>query len=112
MEGMKKENKTKQNKTFFIEKKIERPNPPVHISDTMSATKELLLDPCELEKLEAMVAHAKQMEEIRSLERKAAIAEMMRPITQEEEQEALLIVERAKENMRLRRQHRKRRFHK
>ena len=66
----------------------------------MSATKEL--DPCELEKLEAMVAHAKQMEEIRSLERKAAIAEMMRPMTQEEEQEALLIVERAKENMKAR----------
>jgi hypothetical protein len=78
----------------------------------MSATKELLLDPCELEKLEAMVAYARQMEEIRSIERKAAIAEMMRPMTQEEEREALLIVERAKENMRVRLQRRKRRFHK
>jgi hypothetical protein len=58
-----------------------------------------------------MIAYAKQMEEARSKERKAAIAEMMRPMTQEEEREALLLVERARENMRVRLQRQKRRFH-
>jgi hypothetical protein len=71
----------------------------------------MMSDSCELEKLEAMVAYAKQMEEARSKERKATIAEMMRPMTQEEEREALLLVERARENMRVRLQRQKRRFH-
>jgi hypothetical protein len=52
------------------------------------------------------------MEEARSKERKAAAAEMMRPMTQQEEREALLIVERARENMRVRLQRRKRGLHK
>jgi hypothetical protein len=60
------------------------------------AANETLLN---LENLEAMVAYAKQMEEIRSLERKAAIAEMMLPMTAEELKSAEQIVQRAKENM-------------
>jgi len=68
-------------------------------------------DSCELENLEAMIAYAKQMEEARAKEREAAIAEIMRPMTQEEEREALLLVERARENMRVRLQRQKRRFH-
>ena len=63
------------------------------------AANETLLN---LENLEAMVAYAKQMEEIRSLERKAAIAEMMRPMTAEELKSAEQIVQRAKENMQAR----------
>ena len=63
--------------------------------------------PSELEELEAMIAQAKHNEEARSLERKAAIAEMMRPMTAEEEQEAMKIVESAKESMRLRLKRRK-----
>jgi len=63
------------------------------------AANQMLLN---LENLEAMVAYAKQMEEIRSLERKAAIAEMMLPMTAEELKSAEQIVQRAKENMQAR----------
>ena len=63
------------------------------------AANQMLLN---LENLEAMVAYAKQMEEIRSLERKAAIADMMLPMTAEELKSAEQIVQRAKENMQAR----------
>ena len=69
------------------------------------AANETLLD---LEELEAMVAYAKQMGEIRSLERKAAIAEMMRPMTAEELKSAEEIVQRAKENMAARKRRKQR----
>ena len=69
------------------------------------AANETLLD---REELEAMVAYAKQMEEIRSLERKAAIAEMMRPMTAEELKSAEEIVQRAKENMAARKRRKQR----
>ena len=65
--------------------------------------------PYDLEQLEQMIANARHCEEVRAQERKAAIAEMMRPMTAEEERVALELVEQAKESMRLRRLYRKRR---
>ena len=60
--------------------------------------------PYELDILEQMIAHARHLEHMRALERKAAIAEITRP----EELAALEMVERAKEDVNSRVNSRKR----